>query len=280
MWTQPVARPVVVRCDGSGPSQEAVATATRHAARHRAPLALLATRSQSPPTDPRSAGERAWWRANHTDSSVAVQILAVADLQSERVTRLAGRARVLVVSGADIAGNNEVSAGSNLFRCPVLVAGPPVKVDRRDRRAVVVGFSGSPQDADLMPAALSEAHLRGMDVVVVRAVPTQEQLQPAMDETWTALHTHCRDIPCRVVHLVGEPATALHDQSSPGDLLVVGARGASPLGVLTAASTARETARAARCDVLVLPLAREATASPAPRTPESRLQTTMTGAPA
>ncbi|WP_162529268.1 universal stress protein [Segeticoccus rhizosphaerae] len=272
--TKPSARPVVVRCDGSAVSQDAVAAATRQAARYRAPLALLATHAEpshqrtgapsplqpAPADDPKSIAERAWWRANHTDPSVAVQIMTVADLHSQRLNQLASRARLFVVGGADVLAPSSTAWGSTaraldrLFRCPVLLAGPSVKADDHRRPAVVVGFSGAPQDAELMPPALAEAELRGWDVVVVRAVASAEELEPAMDETWAALNGHCREIPCRVVHLVAKPAAALADQAAPGDLLVIGSRGSSPVGHLTQDSVGGATVRRSRCDVLVLPV--------------------------
>jgi nucleotide-binding universal stress UspA family protein len=283
MLTRTSARPVVVRCDGSAVSQDAVATATRQAARQGAPLALLATHAEpadpaprptstarlAPFEDPKSVAERAWWRANHTDSSVAVQITTVTDLHSQRLSRLASSARLLVLSGADVQRASTAAWGSTgqalerQFPCPVLLAVPPVKADAHRRAAVVVGFSGAPEDAELMPPALAEAELRGWDVVVVRAVPTAEQLEPALEESWAALNTHCREIPCRVVHLVAEPATALADQSAPGDLLVIGSRGTSPISHLIEESTGREVVRLARCDVLVQPLRSRSTSAAA-----------------
>lgn len=281
--TTPSARPVVVRCDGSAISQHVVATATRQAACHGAPLVLLATHAPHPPRmtdpssslrpalvdDPKSVAERAWWRANHTDASVAVQIMTDTDLPSQRLNRLAAGARLLVLSGADVLSGGATTWGSTphpldrSFACPVLLAGPSVQADDHRRPAVVVGFSGSPKDAELMPPALSEAKRRGWDVVVVRAVASAGELESAMKDSWAALHTYCREIPCRVAHFVAEPAVALADQSAPGDLLVIGSRAAAPVGRLAQDSIGRETVRRARCDVLVVPLGGRSTGAAA-----------------
>lgn len=280
--------PVVVVCDGSTLGQHAVAVATRQAARHSAPLVVVAAArpaaarpgasswsvlsgaAEDPMTDPQAVAERAWWRANHTDPSVAIQIHTVAGSRSPRLTRLTAGARLLVLGDADLpvpglTGPTTLSAAlGRTFRAPVLQVGPSLRPSAGRRGVVVVGF-GTLGDTALMPRARREAELRGQDMVVVRAVRSAERLEPALEESWQALRPFCGHVPCRIVHLVADPAAALVDQSGPGDLIVVGAPDSTPLDHLTHDPVVRETARRARCDLLVLPLgAHRPAPSPSP----------------
>lgn len=279
--------PVVVACDSSWQSHEAVRTATREASRRGVRLTILvvvdrwtrrierlggiAQMEEEARQSAQVVAERAQWLARHTDAWVSTQLVLARDIEDPALRVLGAQAALLVVGAQGAGGQVAFSLGTTsaelarLFSCPLLVAGStrPPSPDLGRTPAVVVGLGAEGPTEDLVAIAAHEASLRGAGVIVVHATrgpdtPGGPAPQAELDRLWDAVSAVFReprwaDVPHRVVTSHEEPAEALVEHTEPGDLLVIGTRGGGRLAGLVTGSVCRAVLDAMPCDVLVVP---------------------------
>lgn len=286
---RPAATPLVlVGCDGSWESMEAVDVAVEEARWHAAPLVLVTvqdetghgartlgdwTRNTAAVADEaRSIGERSLERVGGRVPDVTV--LSVPSTAAAELREITCRATVLVLGRHGASGRVAFTSGSTsdqltrLVRCPVLVTGSrgssvrePVHLAAGHHRpAVVVGVDDSPAAEVVLSVAVREAQHRGWPLTVIHSLGHRAQEVHVEAAAIWARHgdlllagrspDHSL---ARVVVEAGPPVGALLDHAESGDLLVVGTRGEGRLAGFTPGSVAHGVLEAMRCDVLVVP---------------------------
>lgn len=286
MWAFP--RPtgtVVVGCDSSWESQNAVAAATREASRRGAELVLLAVvehrpywpdnlawvaRAEAESTHrAQSAADRALARALATNRSVAVRTAIVQDSDSQELDEVVRQAGLLVLGRRGDGGQVAFSLGSTSaelarrFRCPMLVVHDQGRPSERRQfgpdSVVVVGMDIGGAADSALSVAVTEAVIRDLPLVVVHALPHGKDAdRAAIAEGWRKCREVLRDahlpagVPNRLVITQDDPVAALLHRVAQADLLVIGTHGQGRLAGLVAGSVSRAILDKMTCDVMVV----------------------------
>lgn len=275
---------VVVGCDNSWASQNAVSAAASQAALRGATLVLLAVVERRPlwpddlswvarveaesVQDAQAAIDLAMAKVVATGASVAVQTVIVNALESAELADVAGRAGLLFLGRRGDGGQVAFSLGSTSwelarrFRCPIQVVHDRLGLSERQHvgpdRAVIAGVEAL-RAAAVLRVAANEAVIRDLPLVVVHALTHTKGVDRAIiNKEWLT----CREAlaeahipavaPLRVVIAEGDPARALLDRAGPKDLIVVGTRGQERLAGLVAGSVSRQILDQMECDVMVV----------------------------
>ena len=264
------AGPVVVGCDGSWPSAQAVIAAARMARRRGTPLKLLAVERPSESRGAaaeraRSVAETARMQAHSTEPAVETDVLVVTDIRDQRVDQLANEASVLVLGAYGGGGQVALSLGSTsdalsrAFACPILLTharvGESLRAGTRPP-TVVAAVSRDDTAQHVVAAAAREAAERHTPLLIVHAIPMQDAAQFPAEHDWIAAVVAGAGVPSwlphRTVVTVADPTAAVLDRVEPDDLLVVATRGEGRLAGLVAGSVTRALLDAGPCDVLVV----------------------------
>src|SRR5665647_27945 len=287
---------VVVGCDSSGESQNAVVEATQEASRRGSELVLLSVAEHRPywpdslawvaraeaesAQQAQAAADCAMASALATDRSVAVRIAIVHEADSLELDDMARHTGLLVLGGRGDGGQLTFSVGSTSaelgrrFHCPILVVhdqGRPV--ERRQfgpESVVVVGMDFTAAVDAVLAVAAAEALIRGLPLVVVHALPRGKDAdRAAIGEAWRKGREALREahrppgVPNRLVITADDPVPALLHRVGQADLLVVGTHGHGRLAGLVAGSVSRAILDKMTCDVmLVAPVVSVAEAIP------------------
>jgi nucleotide-binding universal stress UspA family protein len=278
--------PVVVGCDGSWQSDQAVRAATKEAARRNADLVLLTVADQQPywpdtlswvvrrseeaMEAATAVAERAMSLAASTDPSVPKRVLLAQDFETPELAAATREAGLLVLGTHGSHGQIAFALGSaseqliQKFHCAVLV--PQDRARSEDTSAlgrpatVVAAIRMSALDGSVLAIAGAEAAVRGARLIVLHALPVAGGVdRSALVNGWRL----CRDIlrsaelPSglldRLVVSPGDPAEVLLNRVGPGDVLVIGTRGGGRLAGLVTGSVSRAVLDAMPCDVMVVP---------------------------
>lgn len=276
---------VVVGCDGSRESQNAVVAAAREACRRGADLVLLAVAEHRPywpdnlswvaraeaesTQGAQAAADRARARAVATDPAVVVETAIVQRIDSLELDEVAREAGLLVLGRRGDGGLAAFSVGSTSaelgrrFRCPMLVVHDELGQRQRPQfgpeRAVVVGMDTHGVGDDVLAVAVTEAVLRDLPLVVVHALPRGKDAdRAAIGQGWR----RCREalkgahvpagVPNRLVITSDDPVHALLHRVGQADLLVVGTHGHGRLAGQIAGSVSRAILDKMTCDVLLV----------------------------
>ena len=188
---------VVVGCDVSGESQNAVVEATREASRRGTGLVLLSVAEHRPywpdslawvaraeaesAQQAQAAADTAMASALATDRSVAVRTAIVHEADSLELDDMARHTGLLVLGGRGDGGQLTFSLGSTSaelgrrFHCPILVVHDQSRPSEKRRFGpdgfVVVGMDFTAAADAVLAVAAAEALIRGMQLVVVHALP-------------------------------------------------------------------------------------------------------------
>ena len=286
MWANPQPMgTVVVGCDSSWESQNAVVAATREASRRGTALVLLAVAERRPywpdslawvtrveaesALEARGAADLAMAQAVATDSAVAVQTVIVKELDSPELADSARQAGLLVLGRRGYGGQVAFSLGSmsaelaRCFRCPMLVVhdrGLPNEAQRfGPDHAVVAGLDITGGAGAVLSVAVTEAVIRGLPLVVVHALQRGKGVgRTVIAEGWHRYRAALREaqlpdyVPSRLVITQDDPVQALLHRVGPADVLVVGTRGQGRLEGLIIGSVSREILDNMTCDVMVV----------------------------
>ncbi len=286
MWvTLRPAGTVVVGCDVSWESQNAVVAATREASQRGTGLVLLAVVGRRPywpeslawvsrleaesVHETQSAVDLAMAKVLATDPAVDVRAVIVEEIDSPELADLSREAGLLVLGRRGHSGQVAFSLGSmsgelaEHFHCPMLVVhghSVPRKVlPLGPDRAVVAGMDVADGSAAVLAVAMAEAVVRDRPLVVVHALHRGTSVDRAMiGDCWRRYREALRtarlpaDIPCRLVITLDDPAHALLHRVGPADVLVIGTRGEGRLEGLIAGSVSGEILRRMTCDVMVV----------------------------
>lgn len=277
--------PVVVGCDSSWESQNAVAAATREASRRGTELVLLAVAERRPnrpdglawvtrveaesARDAQRAADLAMAKAVATDAAVAVQTVIVKAIDSPELVDSAGQAGLLVLGRRGDGGLVAFSLGSTSaelarrFRCPILVVHDQELPSHAQRfgpgRAVVARLDITAEAGAVLSVAVTEAVIRGLPLVVVYALQRDKAVghtfiaqgwgryQAALGEAQLPAY-----VPSRLVITQDDPVQALLGRVGPADVLVVGTRGQGRLEGLISGSVSRQILDQMTCDVIVV----------------------------
>jgi nucleotide-binding universal stress UspA family protein len=264
------AGPVVVGCDGSWPSAQAVIAAARMAHRRGTPLKLLAVERPSENRGAaaeraRSVGETARMQAHSIEPAVETDVLVVTDIRDQRVDQLANEASVLVLGAYGGGGQVALSLGSTsealsrAFTCPILLTharvGESLRAGTRPP-TVVAAVSRDDTAQHVVAAAAREAAERHTPLLIVHAISMQDVAQFPAEHDWIAAVVADAGVPSwlphRTVVTVADPTAAVLDRVEPDDLLVVATRGEGRLAGLVSGSVTRALLDAGPCDVLVV----------------------------
>ncbi len=266
--------PVVVGCDGSWPSAQAVIAASAAARRRRAPLKLLVV--VRPPVAPtqsheaalehaRYVGEAARLDAHGAEPEVDTEVVIASDARDLRVQDLANRAGLLVLGSSGAGGQVALSLGSasddlaRTFPCPLLLpharVGEPLRAGSRP--PTVVAAVGQHDGAQhLVAAAAREAAERHVSLVIVHTLSTHDAAALRSEQEWVATVVSAVGVPSWLPHrsvvTVADPVAAVLDLIESDDLLVVATRGEGRLAGLVPGSVTRALLDTGRCDVLVV----------------------------
>jgi len=275
---------VVVGCDSSGESRNAVVEATREASRRGAELVLLSVAEHRPywpeslawvaraeavsDQQAQAAADRAMASALATDRSVAVRIAIVHGADSLELDDMARHTGLLVLGGRGDGGQLTFSLGSTSaelgrrFHCPILVVhdpGRPVQRRQFGPDSVVVGIDFTAAVDAVLAVAAAEALLRSLPLVVVHAVPRGKDAdRAAIGEGWRKCREALREthlpagVPNRLVITQDDPVPALMHRVGHADVLVVGTHGRGRLAGLVAGSVSRAILDKMTCDVMVV----------------------------
>ncbi|MEO7234336.1 MAG: pyridoxamine 5'-phosphate oxidase family protein [Lapillicoccus sp.] len=266
--------PVVVGCDASWPSAQAVIAAARTARRRNSRLTLLAverapedgaTRDGAAAERARSVAETARAQAHSTEPAVLSDVVVVTDVRDRRVDRLASEASVLVLGAYGGGGQVALSLGSTsealsrAFDCPILL--PHARVGESLRAGsrpplVVAAVSRDDTAHHVVAAAAREAAERHVPLLVVHAIAMRDAAHFAAEQDWVAAVVRAVGVPAwlphRTVVTVADPVAAVLDRVESDDLLVTTTRGQGRLAGLVAGSVTRALLDAGLCDVLVV----------------------------
>jgi len=276
---------VVVGCDSSGESQNAVVEATREASRRGTELVLLSVAEHRPywpdslawvaraeaesAQQAQAAADCAMASALATDRSVTVRIAIVHEADSLELDDMARHTGLLVLGGRGDGGQLTFSLGSTSaelgrrFHCPILIVhdqGQPV--ERRQfgpEAVVVVGMDFFAAVDAVLAVAAAEALIRGLPLVVVHALPRGKDAdRAAIGEGWRKCREALREahfppgVPNRLVVTQDDPVPALLHRVGHADVLVVGTHGRGRLAGLVAGSVSRAVLDKMTCDVMVV----------------------------
>jgi nucleotide-binding universal stress UspA family protein len=276
---------VVVGCDSSGESQNAVVEATQEASRRGSELVLLSVAEHRPywpdslawvaraeaesAQQAQAAADCAMASALATDRSVAVRIAIVHEADSLELDDMARHTGLLVLGGRGDGGQLTFSVGSTSaelgrrFHCPILVVhdqGRPV--ERRQfgpESVVVVGMDFTAAVDAVLAVAAAEALIRGLPLVVVHALPRGKDAdRAAIGDGWRKCREALREahlpagVPNRLVITADDPVPALLNRVGKADVLVVGTHGYGRLAGLVAGSVSRAILDKMTCDVMVV----------------------------
>jgi len=300
IWAYPqAAGTIVVGCDGSWESQNAVAVAARQASLRGAELILLAVARHRPYLPDRlawvSRAEAASARyarvsADHamayvvaTEPKVAVKAVVVSQLDSPELAEVARQAGLLVLGRRGGGGQVAFSMGSTSaelarrLQCPMLVVhdeGQNAPSERPARGGVVVAGMDLVNGANnVLAVAVLEAVTRDQPLVVVHTLQRGREVDRAMiAQGWRSCRAALRDahlpagVPERLVVTWDDTVPALLHLVGPGDLLVVGTHGHGRLAGLVPGSVSRQVLDNMTCNVMVVPPTLK-TAEPAPDRP-------------
>lgn len=285
MWAFPrQTGTVVVGCDSSWESQNAVVAATLEASRRGTEMVLLAVAEHRPywpdslawvsraeaesEQHAQSAADRAMARVVATDPAVVVQTVFVKDLDSPELADVACQAGLLVLGRRGDGGQVAFSLGSTSaelarrFHCPMLVVhdqGRPSESDQVGHGSAVVAGMDTIGGAAVLSVAVTEAVIRDLPLVVVHALQRGKGVDRAViAEGWRKCRAALREarlpagVPNRLVITEDDPVPALLHRVGPADLLVVGTRGQGRLAGLITGSLSREILDNMTCDVMVV----------------------------
>lgn len=286
MWAFPgPTGAVVVGCDSSGESQNAVVEATREASRRGAELVLLGVAEHRPywpdslawvsraeaeaVQQAQAAADCALASALATDRSVAVRIAIVQQADSLELDDMARHTALLVLGSRGDGGQPTFSLGSTSaelgrrFHCPILVVhdqGRPSEKRRFGPDAfVVVGMDFTAAVDGVLAVAAAEALIRDLPLVVVHALPSGKDAdRAAIGEGWRKCREALREahvppgVPNRLVITHDDPVPALLHRVGHADVLVVGTHGRGRLAGLVAGSVSRAILDTMSCDVMVV----------------------------
>lgn len=275
---------VVVGCDSSGESQNAVVEATREASRRGTELVLLSVAEHRPywpdslawvaraeaesAQQAQAAADSAMASALTTDRSVAVRIAIVHEADSLELDDMARHTGLLVLGGRGDGGQLTFSLGSTSaelgrrFHCPILVVhdqGQPVERRQLGPDSVVVGMDLTAAVDAVLAVAAAEALIRDLPLVVVHALPCGKDAdRAAIGEGWRKCREALREahlppgVPNRLVITKDDPVPALLHRVGHADVLVVGTHGRGRLAGLVAGSVSRALLDKMTCDVMVV----------------------------
>ena len=283
--------PVVVGCDGSWHSQQAVRVATGEAVRRGAGLVVLSVAeplvagedrlqvlvraAEDAVADAMSVAERALTQVVAIAPTLPTRVVIAPELTAAEVAEVAREAELLVLGRHGVHGQLAFSLGSTsaelvrMFSCPVLVAtdAPEVPLpEGSEDPVVVVGLDARKECARIFTIAAQEAATRGARLVAVHALPPgRGQARADLAAGWRHVHDVMRSValppgvPSRLVITRDDPVTALLLRARSGDLLVVGTKAGGRLAGLVAGSVSRGVLDGMPCDVLVVPPGRPVT---------------------
>jgi nucleotide-binding universal stress UspA family protein len=275
---------VVVGCDGSWDSLQAVEAAAHEAANRHTSLAILAMpspgdlyadtlddvirRERASLDRGEAVARRAEDRARAVEPKLSLEVVVTLEHSTELIA-LAARAGLLVLGRHGRGGQTTFSLGSTsaalsrTFRVPVLVTGATGRgTGIPPHPKVVVGLSGAAEDAVLGDVAIAEAWVRHWPLVAVRALlgtpaPGDDARQVVAAEAgvWETLSVSTRmaAVHVRSEVLRGDPVEGLVSHCGPEDLLILGNRGAGHLSGVVSGSLTLRVVDAAPCDVLLVP---------------------------
>ena len=275
---------VVVGCDGSWHSQQAVRVATHEAVRRGAGLVLLSVvepvaagpdrlevlvrAADDATADAMAVTERALTEVVEIAPTLPTQVVIAPEIAAGQVAEVARDAGLLVLGRHGVHGQLAFSLGSTsaelvrMFSCPVLVA-----TDVADRplpegsepSVVIVGLDAGRDCARVFSVAAQEASTRGARLVAVHALPPgRGSARSDLAAGWRHVHDAMRSVampegvPSRLVITRDDAVTALLLRARPGDLLVVGTKAGGRLAGLVAGSVSRGVLDGMPCDVLVV----------------------------
>ncbi len=286
MWAFPgPTGAVVVGCDSSCESQDAVVEATREASRRGTQLVLLGVAEHRPywpdnlawvaraeaesTQQAQAAADSAMARALATDHSVAVRTAIVQEADSLELDDMARQAGLLVLGRCGDGGQKTFSPGSTSaelgrrFHCPILVVHDQDRPSERRRYGpsslIVVGMDFTGAVDAVLAVAAAEALIRDLPLVVVHALPSGEDADPAaIDEGWHKCREALRQahlppgVPNRLVVTQDDPVPALLHRVGQADVLVIGTHSRRRLAGLVAGSVSRAILDKMNCDVMVV----------------------------
>jgi nucleotide-binding universal stress UspA family protein len=298
MWVDPaLAGAVVVGCDRSWESQNAVVAATCEASRRGCELVLIAvveTQHFWPDglawarrieadarLEAQAATDLALAKVVAADPAVPVRTLIMKDLASPELADLVRQAGLLVVGRHGARGQGGFSLGTRSaelardFHSPILVIheeGRPSRGRFVPEGAVFAGMDTIGGADAVLSVAVSEAVLRGVSLYVVHAVPHGKDVEPiVIEKGWRRCLATLKeaqfpaDVPARLVITQDDPVRALLHRVAPGDLLVVGTRGQGRLAGPVNGSVSMQILDQMTCDVLLIP---QSSAAPVTVPPE------------
>lgn len=276
---------VVVGCDSSWESQNAVIAATREASRRGATLLLLAVAEHRPywpdnlawvaraeaesTHQAQESADQAMATALATDRSVVLRTAVVQEFDSFELDEIARQAELLVLGRRGDGGQTVFALGSTSaelgrrIRCPVVVVHDQGRPARRQpfgpESAVVVGMEIRGVTDAVLEIAVSEAIIRDLPLVVVHALPRgRDADRAAIGEGWRRCREALREarlppgVPNRLVITQDDPAAALLHRVGPADLLVIGTHGHGRLAGLVPGSVSRAVLDKMTCDVMIV----------------------------
>lgn len=278
--------PVIAGVDGSARAVDAARFAADEARRRGAPLQLVTVVPwpyeflAAPSTDidlPAPVRETAEAMVRSAAAAVTAPDVVTSVRSGDPVTvltELSTGAQLVVLGSRGVGGVAGLllgSAASGVVAhagCPVVVLPDETTVVMRDRRSVVVGVAGRPDDDDVLAVAFTEAASRGADLITVHAwqdivlEPELRTLSPLADRTGVLADEERAlsealagwrdkepDVVVRELVVRDRPARALVAASLTAELLVVGHRSRRAPG-----STTHGVLHRAGCPVAVVPL--------------------------
>lgn len=256
----PDGAPVVVGVDDSPLSLTAVRLAAREAAAHDRPLRIvhtfnwIAAPTEPTPEEPRRPAERLLARcadaAAEAQPGITTSCALIEGAVLTTLLRESGSAALLVIGDGGLGRDPAVPADSDATAVQIAARAGCTVLVGRDRLpaagSVLVGVDGSPASLSALDFAFDTACRRTVDLVVVQvwdAVDSTGRLPPeAADRLAEAMAPWQRKYPSVAVtqHVrAGDPESALLDEASRAQAVVVSARGDEPWrGMLGAVSQA------------------------------------------
>jgi len=131
----------------------------------------------------------------------------------------------------------------------------PTEPPAAARSSIVVGYSSKAEGRAALHRAVSEAHLRGSDLIVVHTSPDVELVELRAELTAAGVPHEIRAAPDSL-----DPAEELLNaaEQSDAEFIVIGLRRRSPVGKLLLGSNAQRVLLDAACPVLAVKAEAEA----------------------